>query len=70
MEAHSPGPGPVLVLLLDGALWLVIAGAVLALRGLLLPDPHWGYVTSGCATLGLAGVAGALVLGLLLTSAD
>jgi hypothetical protein len=60
----------VLVLLLDGALWLAIAGAVLALHGLLLPDSHWVYVTSGCTTLGLADVAGALALGLLLTSAD
>ncbi len=70
MEPHSPGPGPVLVLLLDAALWLAIAGAALALHGLLLPGSPWGHVTAGCTTLGLAGAAGALALGLFLTSAD
>ena len=58
------------VLLLDCALWLVIAGAVVALRGLLLPGCHREHVWSGCATLGLAGVAGALALALLPASAD
>lgn len=68
MEARSPGLDSALVSLLGGALWLVIAGAALALHGLLAGGPH-GHVASGRAVLGSVGTAAALGL-LLLGSAD
>lgn len=61
-----PWLDPVLVLLFDGALWLVIAGAARVLRGLLLPGSHWEQVAAGSTTLGLACAAAALALWLLL----
>ncbi len=66
MEPRFRRLDPALVLMIDGALWLMIAGAALALRGLLLPSCHWEHVVAGGTTLGLAGTAGALALGLLL----
>ena len=68
MEPRPPWSAPALILALDVALWLMIAGAGLASRGLLFPDGRWGHVAAGGATLGLAGAAGVLAWWLLLAS--
>ena len=49
-----------LTVLLNAALLLTFAGAVLVLRGLFLPGCHWAHVTSGATTLAFTFPAGAL----------
>jgi hypothetical protein len=59
MKSHPLGGLILLIVLLDAALCLGVAGAALVLQGLLLPG-GWPHVTSGSITLGLSLIAGAL----------
>jgi hypothetical protein len=61
MEPQSLGGVILLVVLLEAALCLAMAGAVLVLHGLLLPGA-WPHVTSGSITLGLSLTAGSLTV--------
>ena len=62
MEPHPLSSGLLLAVLLDAALWLAMAGAVLVLHGLLLPGSCWPHVMSGSITLGLSLTAGSLTV--------
>ena len=56
MKPHPFG----FAVLFDVTLWLAIAGMMLVLRGLLLPD--WGHVSSGGTIVALSVMAGALTV--------
>jgi hypothetical protein len=56
MKPHPFG----LAVLFDVTLWLAVAGIMLVLRGLLLPD--WGHVSSGGTIVALSVMAGALTV--------